>query len=73
MARKRRMAIDSKMVSVALVVAGVVLLFWGYESSQSLGASLHKTFTGAYRDKTMWLLLGGAVCLAMGIYRLSRK
>lgn len=71
--RKRGKGIDNRMISIALVAAGAVLLFWGYESSQSLESSLTKTFTGTYKDKTMWLLLGGAVCLALGIYRFSKK
>ncbi|MFQ5994679.1 MAG: DUF3185 family protein [Acidiferrobacterales bacterium] len=52
---------------VVLLVAGVILLFWGYDVSNSLGAQLTEAFTGSPSDKAMYLFIGGGVCTVAGI------
>ena len=53
---------------VVLLVGGALLLFFGWRSSESLGEQLTETFTGRFTDETMLFIVGGAVCLAAGLY-----
>ena len=55
-----------KIVGIVLLVVGVILLYFGYQSSQSVGDQLLETFTGRFGDETMWFLIGGAVSVVAG-------
>ncbi|MEP4468175.1 DUF3185 family protein [Marinobacter alexandrii] len=59
---------SSKLVGVVLLVVGIALLFFGYQSTQSVGGQITETFTGQYTDKTMWFLIGGAAAAAAGAF-----
>lgn len=61
-----------KLIGLILVVAGIVLLYWGYETHQSVGSQVTELVTGAPSDKAMWLLLGGAVSVVAGLYAMVR-
>jgi hypothetical protein len=56
----------NKMSSLILLVAGVLLLVWGLNASDSIGSSFSRFFTGNPTDKAMWLLIGGTVASAVG-------
>lgn len=56
----------NKISSLILLVAGVLLLVWGFNASDSIGSSFSRFFTGNPTDKAMWLLIGGAVACAVG-------
>lgn len=64
---------DDKLMGFVLLVAGATLLFFGWRSSESLGEQLTETFTGRFTDQTMILIVGGAVCLAAGLYMTVRR
>jgi hypothetical protein len=64
---------DDKLMGFILLVAGITLLFFGWRSSESLGEQLTETFTGRFTDQTMILIVGGAVCLAAGLYMTVRR
>ena len=56
---------------ILLIVAGV-LLYFGYNASQSVGEQIHETFTGRFTDSTIWYFvfgfgsaLGGVILLAL--------
>ena len=53
-------------ISLALLVLGVILLIYGAAASDSIGSSFSRFFTGNPTDKTVWLLIGGAVATAVG-------
>jgi hypothetical protein len=57
----------NKALSVALIAVGAVLLIYGFNASESIGSELSEMFTGAPTDKTVWLLIGGIVAIALGI------
>jgi hypothetical protein len=57
----------NKALSVALIAVGAVLLIYGINASESIGSELSEMFTGAPTDKTVWLLIGGIVAIALGI------
>lgn len=64
----------AKLVGIILLVVGIALLYFGFQSTQSVGDQLTETLTGRFTDKTMWYLIGGAAAfVAGGFLALSRK
>ena len=59
-------------LSLALLVVGVVLLIYGFNAANSAGSEISRVFTGNPTDKSMWLLLGGAVAAVLGLFGLLR-
>jgi hypothetical protein len=55
-------------VSLALVVIGGVLLFWGLQASDSIGSEFSELFTGSPTDKAVWMLIGGIVAACVGLF-----
>jgi hypothetical protein len=64
---------DDKLLGFILLVAGATLLLFGWRSSESLGEQLTETITGRFTDQTMMFIVGGAVCLAAGLYMTVRR
>ena len=62
----------NKLLSSAFFVLGVVLLVLGFIASDSVSSDLSRLFTGEPTDKTIWLLIGGGVCLVVGMGGLVR-
>ena len=62
----------TKMISVGLLAAGIVLLIFGMNASDSLGSDLSRFFTGNPTDKTVWMLAGGALLSVIGAVGLLR-
>lgn len=56
-----------KLLGLVLLVVGLILLFFGWNASQSMGEELTETFTGRFTDETMWYLIGGAVMSIVGL------
>jgi hypothetical protein len=52
---------------VNLLVAGVVLLVYGITASNSVGSGMSQAFTGTPTDKSMWLIISGAVAAVGGL------
>jgi hypothetical protein len=64
---------SNKIFGAALLVVGLILLYFGYQSSQSLGDQVFETFTGRFTDSTIWLFIAGAASAVIGIGLLSRR
>ncbi len=62
-----------RIVGAALLVAGIVLGYFGYISSTSLENSLSTTFLGHLTEPTMWYIAGGIVSGVFGILLLSGR
>ena len=62
----------NKPISLALLVGGIILLIYGVSASDSIGSSFSRLFTGNPTDRTVWLLIGGAVATALGAGGLLR-
>jgi hypothetical protein len=62
----------SKLLSLILLAAGVVLTIYGINESDSAGSGFSRMFTGAPTDKTIWLLLGGLVVGVVGLAGMLR-
>lgn len=56
----------NRILGVALLAIGVVLVIWGVQSSDSIASSFKRFFTGTPTEKSIWLLAGGAVTCAIG-------
>jgi hypothetical protein len=57
----------NRTLSIALLVGGIIALVYGISASQSVGSEFSRLFTGAPTDKTIWLLIGGAIAAAVGL------
>jgi len=62
-----------KTTSIALIVVGAGLAFWGYQKSGGLESKLTNALTGSHTDNVMMLYISGAVCLAVGAYLYLKK
>ena len=64
---------NNKMISIALMVVGAGLAFWGYQKSGGLDSKITSALTGSHTDNVMMLYISGAVCLAVGLYLYIKK
>jgi len=63
----------NRIVSCAILVIGIALVVYGLAALDSIGSSFSRFFTGSPTDKTMWLLIGGIVCSAIGLAGVARR
>lgn len=56
----------NKSISLALLVGGILLIVYGVSANDSVGSGISRFFTGSPTDKTMWLLIGGAIATVVG-------
>ncbi len=63
----------NKPISLALLIGGVIALVYGAAASDSISSSFSRFFTGSPTDKTMWLLIAGAIATAIGATGLLRR
>ena len=56
-----------RVIGIAVLVVGVVLIVFGMQASASLGSRLSELFTGAPSDRTLWLLVLGVVAAIVGL------
>ena len=59
---------SKQLLGLILLVVGAILLFFGWQSTQSVGDQLTEAMTGRFTDETMWFLIGGAIALVVGAY-----
>lgn len=57
----------NKLLSLALLVGGIILITYGVSASDSIGSSFSRLFTGSPTDKTIWLLIGGVAAAITGL------
>lgn len=62
----------NKILFLALLVVGIVLLVLGVIESDSISSDFSRLFTGEPTDKTVWLLIGGGVATIVGLGGLAR-
>lgn len=60
-------------VAAGCVVFGSVMLYIGYDKTQSVMGGLKKTFSGGYSSETIAYLVGGGVLLLVGLVMLFGK
>ncbi len=57
----------TRAISFALIVGGVVLLYFGGQSFHSFSNDVSRVFTGAPTNKTIFLIAGGVVATLAGL------
>ncbi|HEX3799881.1 MAG TPA: DUF3185 family protein [Verrucomicrobiae bacterium] len=57
----------NKIISLALLAGGIVLIIIGINSSNSFGSDVSRFFTGSPTNKAIWLLIGGVVAAVAGL------
>lgn len=62
-----------RLIGIALLVIGVILLVVGYNATQAPVEELTESFTGRFSDETMVYLIGGAVAAVVGLVMLLKK
>ena len=62
----------NKAVSLALLIGGIILIVYGVSASNSTASGFSRLFTGNPTDKTMWLLIGGAAAVVIGLVGVLR-
>jgi hypothetical protein len=63
----------NKPMGIALLAAGILLIIFGIDASDSIGSDFSRFFTGTPTDKSMWLLLGGMISLMLGLTTSLRR
>lgn len=62
----------NKGISIAILAGGILLLILGINAYNSSSSDISRFFTGAATDKSVWLLVGGAVATVLGLVGLFR-
>jgi hypothetical protein len=65
-------SVMNKIIPLALLVGGIVLIIYGINASDSIGSSFSRFFTGSPTDKTMWLIIGGTAASVVGLVGMAR-
>ena len=61
-----------KLSYLILLAGGITALCYGLSASDSLASRFSRLFTGTPTDQTVWLVIGGAVAIAVGAGGLLR-
>jgi hypothetical protein len=56
----------NKALSLAILVAGIVLLFFGLSAGDSLASEAKEAVTGTPTDKSMSLVIVGVIAIVVG-------
>jgi len=58
----------NKIVSLALLIGGVVLIIIGINATNSFSSDVSRFFTGSPTDKAVWTLIGGVLAAVVGLF-----
>jgi Protein of unknown function (DUF3185) len=68
-----RKAVMNKIISLALLIGGVVLMVIGINATNSFGSDVSRFFSGSPTDKATWMLIGGTVAAVIGLVSTLRS
>ncbi|WP_371186749.1 DUF3185 family protein [Thalassotalea maritima] len=60
---------ERKLIGIILIIIGAFLAYWGYDIYQSVGSELTRTLGGETPWKAWAGMVGGAICIVLGIAR----
>ncbi len=63
----------NRIVGIARVVAGIVLVVFGINATDSFASDVSKFFTGTPTEKSIWMLIGGIVLAITGLFVSGRR
>lgn len=55
-----------RVIGIALLAGGIVLLVFGLNASQSFASDVSEAFTGSPTDRSVWMLVSGSVAVIAG-------
>ena len=61
-----------RLVGISLLLIGVAMLFAGLNASESVSSEFSKLFQGAPSDKSIWLMVAGALVAVIGLVKSLR-
>lgn len=59
--------VANRILALVLLVVGLILLFFAYQASQSVGDQMTEAVTGRFTDSTTWFLILGAASTVAGV------
>lgn len=62
-----------QILSIALMVIGVGLAYWGYDMSGGLDSQLNQAFSGSSSDGVMIRYIAGAASFVVGLFLFLKK
>ncbi len=62
---------NNKIIGIVLIIAGVVLAMWGYDIYDSASSQLSRALRGDTPIEAWAGMVGGVVCVLVGITRLK--
>jgi len=62
-----------KLPGIICLVAGIALLYWGYNMSQSASGQFNNLFNGSPGSKPILCYIGGGILVLAGIGQISWK
>ena len=57
----------NKLISLAFLVGGIVLIIYGVNATNSFTSDVSRFFTGSPTDKAVWMLIGGIIASIIGL------
>jgi multisubunit Na+/H+ antiporter MnhB subunit len=57
----------NNIVGLAIFALGVVLLIFGFNESHSFSSDVSRFFTGNPSDRSIWMIIGGALAVVAGL------
>ncbi|WP_144143959.1 DUF3185 family protein [Paraburkholderia sp. BCC1884] len=57
----------AKAISIALIVGGVMLLYFGGQAFNSVSSDVSRVFTGSPTNKAIMLIVGGVIATIAGL------
>ncbi len=62
----------NRALGIGLLVAGIILLIWGINVTESFSSEMSEMFTGSPSDKAIWLIVLGVVGTVVGLVLLVK-
>jgi hypothetical protein len=62
-----------KLIGIGLLVLGLILLYFGFNATNSPAEELGEMFTGKYSNETMTYLIGGGIAVAAGLFLVTKR
>ena len=62
---------NNKIIGIVLIIVGVALAIWGYNVYESVGSQVSRTFSGDAPIEAWAGMVGGVICVVIGISRLK--
>ncbi|MEI8670377.1 DUF3185 family protein [Pseudoalteromonas sp. B131b] len=62
---------SNKIIGIVLIVIGIALIMWGYDVYDAAASQLSRAFSGDTSIEAWAGIIGGAICVLIGIKKLK--